>query len=108
VVYDNVKKALGLDKAHTLMYGAAPLSPAIRKYFLSLNMYLISGYGKQFTFLFSLFFRKNNKNAKSYFVKSEKVCQSALDLNVLVMLLTMINTKVIFSLQQERGLMGLL
>jgi len=46
VVYDNVKKALGLDKAHTLMYGAAPLSPAIRKYFLSLNMYLISGYGK--------------------------------------------------------------
>lgn len=45
MVYDNVKKALGLDKAHTLMYGAAPLSPAIRKYFLSLNMYLISGYG---------------------------------------------------------------
>lgn len=27
------------------MYGAAPLSSAIREYFLSLNMYLISGYG---------------------------------------------------------------
>lgn len=27
------------------MYGAAPLAPAVREYFLSLNMYLISGYG---------------------------------------------------------------
>ncbi|EAR97244.2 acyl-CoA synthetase (AMP-forming)/AMP-acid ligase II (macronuclear) [Tetrahymena thermophila SB210] len=45
VVYNNVKKALGLDQSRFLMYGAAPLSPAIREYFLSLNMYLISGYG---------------------------------------------------------------
>lgn len=27
------------------MFGAAPLSPAIREYFLSLNMFLINGYG---------------------------------------------------------------
>jgi long-subunit acyl-CoA synthetase (AMP-forming) len=29
-----------------LMFGAAPLSASIREYFFSLNMYLISGYGK--------------------------------------------------------------
>jgi len=27
------------------MFGAAPLSPAIRDYFLTLNMFLINGYG---------------------------------------------------------------
>lgn len=27
------------------MFGAAPLSPAIREYFLSLNMFLMNGYG---------------------------------------------------------------
>ncbi|EGR28339.1 hypothetical protein IMG5_177990 [Ichthyophthirius multifiliis] len=45
LVFDNVRKALGLQEATHLMYGAAPLSPTIRQYFLSLNMYLISAYG---------------------------------------------------------------
>lgn len=45
VVYHNVKKALGLDAAKYLIFGAAPLNPQIREYFLSLNMYLINGYG---------------------------------------------------------------
>ncbi|CAD8081672.1 unnamed protein product [Paramecium primaurelia] len=45
LVYSNVKKALGLDQAKYLIFGAAPLSPVIREYFLSLNMYLINGYG---------------------------------------------------------------
>ncbi|CAD8094982.1 unnamed protein product [Paramecium sonneborni] len=45
IVYKQVKKALGLDKAVYLLFGAAPLSPEIREYFLSLNMYLINAYG---------------------------------------------------------------
>jgi len=56
VVYNNVKKALGLDQARYLMYGAAPLSSAIREYFLSLNMYLISGYGIEHRYFFSMKF----------------------------------------------------
>lgn len=39
VVYHQVKKALGLDEAKYMLFGAAPLSPEIREYFLSLNMY---------------------------------------------------------------------
>ena len=73
MVYDNVKKALGLDKAHTLMYGAAPLSPAIRKYFLSLNMYLISGYGNNLTFLFK-FFKQNTKKLIFQILKGMSEC----------------------------------
>lgn len=30
IVYNNLRKALGLDKALYLIYGAAPLSPDIR------------------------------------------------------------------------------
>ncbi|CAD8089571.1 unnamed protein product [Paramecium sonneborni] len=45
LVYQNVKKALGLDQAQYMIFGAAPLSPIIREYFLTLNMYLINGYG---------------------------------------------------------------
>ena len=45
LVFNNVKKALGLDQAKYLMFGAAPLSPNIRDYFLSLNMFLMNGYG---------------------------------------------------------------
>ena len=45
IVFNNVKKALGLDQAKYLIYGAAPMAPAIRKYFLSLNIYLASAYG---------------------------------------------------------------
>jgi len=45
IVYHNVKKALGLEEARYLIFGAAPLNPTIRDYFLTLNMYLINGYG---------------------------------------------------------------
>jgi long-chain-fatty-acid--CoA ligase ACSBG len=45
LVYKNVKKALGLDEAKHLMFGAAPLATEIREYFLSLNLFLINGYG---------------------------------------------------------------
>lgn len=44
-MYNNVKKQLGLDKTRFLVFGAAPLSPEIREYFLSLNLFLINGYG---------------------------------------------------------------
>lgn len=45
LVYNNVKKALGLDQTRYMIFGAAPLSPDIRNYFLSLGMLLINGYG---------------------------------------------------------------
>ncbi|KRX10345.1 hypothetical protein PPERSA_03652 [Pseudocohnilembus persalinus] len=45
IVYDNIKKAIGLDQAKYVIVGAAPLSPSIRQYFLSLNIYIINGYG---------------------------------------------------------------
>lgn len=45
LVYNNVKKALGLDKCKFFLYGAAPMDPKIRSYFLSLNIFLINTYG---------------------------------------------------------------
>ena len=45
LVYKNVKKALGLDECLYFFYGAAPLDPTIRRYFLSLNFFLINSYG---------------------------------------------------------------
>jgi long-subunit acyl-CoA synthetase (AMP-forming) len=45
LIFNNVKKALGLDKCEFFLYGAAPLDPTIRKYFLSLNFLLINSYG---------------------------------------------------------------
>jgi len=45
VVFHNVKKALGLEEARDLVFGAAPLNPDIREYFMSLNMSLKNGYG---------------------------------------------------------------
>jgi len=45
IVYNNVKKALGMDKCRALFYGAAPLSETSRRYFASLNLFLINSYG---------------------------------------------------------------
>ncbi len=45
LVFNNVKKALGLDQCKFFFFGAAPMDPKIRKYFLSLNIFLINGYG---------------------------------------------------------------
>jgi long-chain-fatty-acid--CoA ligase ACSBG len=45
LIFNNVKKALGLDECTFFLFGAAPLDPSIRSYFLSLNFYLINSYG---------------------------------------------------------------
>jgi long-chain-fatty-acid--CoA ligase ACSBG len=45
LVFNNIKKALGLDKCKFFLFGAAPLDPKIRSYFLSLNIFLINSYG---------------------------------------------------------------
>lgn len=45
LVYNQVKKQLGLDECTYYLYGAAPLDPQIRYYFLSLNFFLINSYG---------------------------------------------------------------
>lgn len=45
VIYNNVKKAIGLDKAKWVLVGAAPLAPNIRLYFASLNIMIINAYG---------------------------------------------------------------
>lgn len=44
-MFNNVKKALGLDQCKFFLYGAAPLDPKIRSYFLSLNIFLVNSYG---------------------------------------------------------------
>jgi long-chain-fatty-acid--CoA ligase ACSBG len=45
IVFNNVKKALGLDQCKFFLFGAAPMDPAIRNYFLTLNIPLINSYG---------------------------------------------------------------
>lgn len=45
LVYNNVKKALGLDESRYFIFGAAPLHSDIRQYFMSLGMFLLNGYG---------------------------------------------------------------
>ena len=45
LIFDNIRKAIGLDQAIYLLYGAAPMSPDIREYLGSLGMPLINGYG---------------------------------------------------------------
>ena len=45
LVFDKVKKALGLQESTYFGYGAAPLDPAVRKYFLSMNFLLLNAYG---------------------------------------------------------------
>jgi long-subunit acyl-CoA synthetase (AMP-forming) len=44
-VFNNIRKALGLDQAVYLIFGAAPLSPDIREYLATLGLPLINGYG---------------------------------------------------------------
>jgi long-chain-fatty-acid--CoA ligase ACSBG len=45
IVFDKVKAAIGLDQAVLLAYGSAPIDPAVRKYFMSMNFVLMNGYG---------------------------------------------------------------
>lgn len=45
IVFNNVKKALGMDNCKLLLYGAAPLSINTRTYFASLNIFLINIFG---------------------------------------------------------------
>lgn len=45
LVFNNVKKALGLENTEYFLYGSAPLDPKIRQYFLSLNIFLANIYG---------------------------------------------------------------
>lgn len=45
LIFNQVKKQLGLDECKFFLFGAAPLDPQIRHYFLSLNFFLINSYG---------------------------------------------------------------
>lgn len=45
IVYNNIKKALGMDQAKIITWGAAPLNLQTRTYFASLNIFLINTYG---------------------------------------------------------------
>jgi len=45
IVFNNVKKALGIDQCRILLYGAAPLSINTRTYFATLNIFLVNVYG---------------------------------------------------------------
>ncbi|CAD8161832.1 unnamed protein product [Paramecium octaurelia] len=71
MVYQQVKKALGLDKAAYLLFGAAPLNPKIREYFLSLNMFLINAYGmSECGGVQTLSFPENFSQFDSFFMSS--------------------------------------
>ena len=45
LVFDKVKTALGLEQTKYFGFGAAPIDPAIRRYFLSMNFLLLNAYG---------------------------------------------------------------
>lgn len=45
MIFNQIKKQLGLDQCTYFLYGSAPLDPQIRHYFLSLNIFLINSYG---------------------------------------------------------------
>lgn len=45
LVYEKVKKNLGLDEVKWFIYGAAPMQPTVREFFLNLNIFLVNGYG---------------------------------------------------------------
>ena len=45
LIYNNIKKALGLDKARYFVTGAAPMSSLTRNYFFSLNIPIANAYG---------------------------------------------------------------
>lgn len=45
LVFDKIKKGLGLDQVIAFGFGAAPLDPHIREFFLSIDICLINGYG---------------------------------------------------------------
>eukprot|EP00828_Plagiopyla_frontata_P010596 TRINITY_DN1568_c0_g1_i3.p1 TRINITY_DN1568_c0_g1~~TRINITY_DN1568_c0_g1_i3.p1 ORF type:complete len:526 (+),score=46.91 TRINITY_DN1568_c0_g1_i3:136-1578(+) len=45
LVYDRVKKQMGLDRIQSIVNGAAPLSPEIRKFFLELNIMITICFG---------------------------------------------------------------
>jgi long-subunit acyl-CoA synthetase (AMP-forming) len=45
LVFNNIRKALGLDQAQFMIFGAAPLAADIRHYFLTLGFPLLNGYG---------------------------------------------------------------
>ena len=40
-----MKAALGLEECKLFAFGAAPLDPVVRKYFLSMNFFLNNAYG---------------------------------------------------------------
>jgi long-chain-fatty-acid--CoA ligase ACSBG len=45
IILNRIKEALGLDQCKFFFFGAAPMDPSIRSYFLSLNIFLINSYG---------------------------------------------------------------
>jgi len=45
LVYNNIKKALGLENVKDFSFGAAPMQESTREYFLSLNFLLQNAYG---------------------------------------------------------------
>lgn len=45
LVFNKVHESLGLDQCRTFVTSAAPLSPDIKKFFLSLNIPIMDAYG---------------------------------------------------------------
>jgi len=45
LIFSKIKKALGLEQCIFFGYGGAPLDPKVRKYFNTINILLVNGYG---------------------------------------------------------------
>lgn len=45
LVFDKVHESLGLDQCTTFVTAAAPLSPDIKKFFLSLDLPIVDAFG---------------------------------------------------------------
>ena len=45
LVFKNVLKQLGLDRCHTLLSGAAPISPEVLEYLASIGINVVESFG---------------------------------------------------------------
>lgn len=54
LVFSNIKKVLGLNRVHTCFSGAAPISEALLRWFLSIGVPISEGYGQTETGIVSL------------------------------------------------------
>ena len=46
LVFSNIRKMIGIDRARYVLSGAAPISPELIKWYYALGLYMVEGYGQ--------------------------------------------------------------